>query len=199
MIIAFGHRRRVGKDVATNALIDMLAERGVPALRVSFADGLKESCADIFGWAGLQGPLFYEEYPQEKEEVLPDLGMSPRDIWIKVGNKMREVYEDVWIDLALHQPKERKAVIIISDLRYPNEAAKVKAAGGVIVRVTRDVAPVSSDIADTALADYEEWDLTILNDGTKDDLRDQLVSLVNIVETLHGFPSTKEQSEEGKD
>ena len=59
MIIAFGHRRRVGKDVATNALVNMLAERGIPAERVSFADGLKEVCADIFGWAGLHGPQHY--------------------------------------------------------------------------------------------------------------------------------------------
>ena len=198
MIIAFGHRRRVGKDVATRALVDMLAERNVPALRVSFADGLKEVCTDIFGWAGLQGPAFYEEYPREKEEVLPALGLSPRAIWIEVGNKLREVYEDVWLDLALNQPKGRKAVIIISDLRYPNEVAKIRAAGGVIVKITRDSAPISNDVADAALADFDEWDMTVSNNGTRDELRDQLVSLVNIVETLHGFPSTEEQSEEGK-
>jgi len=199
MIIAFGHRRRVGKDVATRTLIDMLAARDIPALRVSFADGLKEICTDTFSWAGLQGPAFYEEYPREKEEVLPDLGLSPRDIWIDVGNKLREVYEDVWIDLALRQPAGRKAVIIISDLRYPNEAAKIRAMGGVLVKVTRDVAPVSNDVADAALADYTEWDMTLINNGTKEELQSQLVSLVNIVETLHGLPSTKKQLKKGKD
>jgi hypothetical protein len=199
MIIAFGHRRRVGKDVATRAMINMLAARNIPALRVSFADGLKESCADIFGWAGLHGPGFYEEYPREKEEVLPDLGLSPRTIWIDVGNKLREVYADVWIDLALRQPEGRKAVIIISDLRYPNEAAKVRAMGGVLVKVTRDVAPVSNDVADTALANYNEWDMTLTNNGTREELQSQLVSLVNIVETLHGLPSAKKQSKKGKD
>ena len=198
MIIAFGHRRRVGKDVATRALIDMLAARDVPALRVSFASGLKEACSDIFAWAGLQGPEFYEEYPNEKELLLPELGLSPRDIWISVGNKLREVYKDVWLDLALNQPTGRKAVIIISDLRYPNEVAKIRAAGGVIVKITRDSAPISNDVADAALADFDEWDMTVSNNGTKDELRDQLVSLVNIVETLHGFPSTEEQPEEGK-
>jgi len=198
MIIAFGHRRRVGKDVATRTLVDMLAERKIPARRVSFADGLKEVCADIFSWAGLQGPAFYEEYPREKEETLPSIGMSPRDIWIAVGNSMRNIYEDVWIDLALKQPDDRKAVIIISDLRYPNEVDKIRAAGGIVVKVTRDVAPVSDDIADAALNEFNDWDMTVSNNGTTDNLRKQLVSLVNIVETLHGFPSPKKQLEEGE-
>jgi hypothetical protein len=116
-----------------------------------------------------------------------------------VGNKLREVYADVWIDLALRQPEGRKAVIIISDLRYPNEAAKVRAMGGVLVKVTRDVAPVSNDVADTALANYNEWDMTLTNNGTREELQSQLVSLVNIVETLHGLPSAKKQSKKGKD
>lgn len=199
MIIAFGHRRRVGKDTATNALVDMLAIRGIPAVRVSFADGLKEVCTDIFGWAGLHGPTHYEEFPQEKEEILPDLGLSPRTIWIETGNKLRQVYEDVWIDMALNLPKGRKAVIIISDLRYPNEATKIKAAGGVLVKVTRDTAPVSNDIADTALATFNEWDMTLVNNGTVDELRAKMVSLANIVETVYGFPSTEKQQEKGED
>jgi len=199
VIIAFGHRRRVGKDVATRTLVSMLAERDIPAHRVSFADGLKEVCADIFGWAGLQGPEFYEEYPREKEVVLPSLGLSPRTIWIEAGNKLREVYEDVWLDLALNQPNDRKAVIIISDLRYPNEVDKIRSAGGVIVKVTRDVAPISNDLADAALADFDEWDMTLTNNGTTDELSEQLVSLVNIVETLYGLPSVKKQPKEGQD
>lgn len=198
MIIAFGHRRRVGKDVATNALVGMLAERGIPAERVSFADGLKEVCTDIFGWAGLHGPQYYEEFPQEKEEALPDLGLSPRDIWIEVGSRLRDLHEDVWLDMALNQPRGRKAVIIISDLRYPNEVAKVKAVGGVVVKVTRGVAAVSKDVADCALDTFDEWDLILDNNGTIDYLREQMLSLVNIVETLHGFPSTQEQQEEGE-
>ena len=111
MIIAFGHRRRVGKDTATNALIDMLAIRGIPAVRVSFADGLKEVCTDIFGWAGLHGPAHYEEFPQEKEEILLDLGLSPRTIWIETGNKLRQVYEDVWIDMALNLPISLNVIV----------------------------------------------------------------------------------------
>jgi hypothetical protein len=199
MIIAFGHRRRVGKDVATRAFIDMLAKRGIPAVRVSFADGLKEVCTDIFGWAGLQGPEYYEEFPQEKEDILPDLGLSPRTIWVETGSSLRQLYEDVWIDMALNQPKGRKAVIIISDLRYPNEVAKVKAVGGVLVKVTRDTAPVSEDVADCALDSFDEWDLILDNNGTIDYLREQMLSLVNIVETVYGFPTVKKQQKEGED
>jgi hypothetical protein len=197
MIIAFGHRRRVGKDTATRLFVDALASKNIPARQVSFAGSLKDVCADIFGWAGLQGPSHYEEHPAEKEEILPALGLSPRRIWIDVGNKLREVYEDVWIDLALNQAAKEKTVIIISDLRYPNEVDKVHCAGGVVVKIVRDKAPISNDVADTALANYEKWDMTIENNGTIDEFRQHLLPLVHIVEMLYGFPSPEEQLEEG--
>tara|TARA_B100000700_G_scaffold325444_2_gene434174 strand:- start:755 stop:1354 length:600 start_codon:yes stop_codon:yes gene_type:complete len=198
MIIAFGHRRRVGKDTATAILSDMLLARGIPVKHVSFANSLKEVCSDLFGWAGLHGPAHYEEYPEEKEVTLPAIGLSPRDVWVEVGNKLRDVYEDIWIDLALNQPNLSKAVIIISDLRYPNEIDKVREAGGSVIKITRDAAPVGDDPADTALADFDNWDTIIENNGTAAEFRAKLAPLATVLETLYGFPKTKEQLEEGE-
>lgn len=68
--------------------------------------------------------------------------------------------------------RTKPLAFIITDVRYPNEAAAIKSWGGKLVKVIRLDAPKSDDVADSALAGFEGWDLTIHNDGTLDDLAD---------------------------
>jgi hypothetical protein len=41
--------------------------------------------------------------------------------------------------------------------------------------------------------------MTLVNNGTVDELRAKMVSLANIVETVYGFPSIEKQHEKGED
>lgn len=164
-IVAFGHRRRVGKDTASKFLDTTLRieARHLKIKRVSFAAKLKDICTQMFGWAGLQEAQYYEDHPEYREVILPEIGKSPRDIWIEVGNKMREVYQNVWLDYAMRGIKAD--VIIISDLRFTNEATRVRQLGGMLIKVTRSNVPVSDDASDSALDNWTDWDRIINNSG----------------------------------
>jgi hypothetical protein len=167
-IIGFGHRRRVGKDQISK-FIDTILKIEQPKLKVvkvSFAAKLKETCYELYKWAGLERGIFYEseQGAKLKEIILPAIGMSPRDIWIKVGNKLREVYADTWIDCALKNFPNAD-VIIITDVRFPNEVAKIQIMGGRVYKIIRPGEPMSDDASDSALDGFTTWDGYIENDG----------------------------------
>jgi hypothetical protein len=193
LIVAFGHRRRVGKDTATKILVEEFAKYGICAVRTSFADKLKEECQRLFGHAGLEGPEYYEEHSELKERVLPSLGLSPRDIWIQVGNRLRDVYPYVWIDLALARQEPGVQITIVSDMRYPNEVERVKKLGGKVVKITRQVAPVHDDEADSALADFDDWDMVIANNSGIESFTRGLQPIINIGVKAYADPRSKEQ------
>ncbi len=169
-IIAFGHQKSVGKSSASQFL-DTYIRTAFPDLKVrnsAFAGKLKDIAFQLFSWAGLERGIYYETHYEEKEIVLPAIGKSPRDIWIEVGNKMREIDVDVWLKNALSC--KDCDVIIISDLRFRNEANYIKDHGGILIKILRLGTLTGADKAEIDLFGYGDWDYYIENDGTLDDL-----------------------------
>jgi hypothetical protein len=125
-----------------NALIAKTHER-LPSLRIgklSWAWKLKQICHELYAWAGLREPEFYETEPGAslREVVLPIINKSPRQIWIDFGTPaVREkVYEDTWVDYVLKN-EHPYDVLIIPDTRFLNEAGAVMAQGGELLKVVR--------------------------------------------------------------
>jgi hypothetical protein len=164
-IVAFGHQKRVGKDQFVKFLIDILRPQTGRAqiVRRGFADKLYDICHQLYGWAGFQNRAYYTLHPEEREWLLPDLGKTPRAILIEVGNHMRKYDPLVWLNATLRGMDYD--LLLITDLRYPNEFTNVKALGGLCCRITRPGLPEPTDQADTALNGYPGWDITIENNN----------------------------------
>lgn len=176
MIIAFGYKKGVGKDTAGKFMSTFL-KLEAPHLRVkhiSFAAKLKDISYQLYGWADLKRGIYYESHRDKKEVVLPQLGLSPREIWIAVGNKMREIYNDTWINYALRGIKAD--IIIITDLRYRNEAVAILENDGIVIKINRPDIPQGTDPAEVNLDSWEnhKWDHIIENDGTLQDLNSEI-------------------------
>src|SRR4051812_22321919 len=92
-IIAFGHRKEVGKDTAAKYLITELKLRypGINIQKHGFADKVKDVAQQIYSWADLKSGEYYERLGNHylKEVILPKLGKTPRQVWIGVGNGVR--------------------------------------------------------------------------------------------------------------
>jgi hypothetical protein len=143
-----------------------------------FADKLKDICHQLYGWAGLQDREYYEtpDTYRLKDEILPALGKSPRRIWIEFATLVaREVYPYTWVDYL--QQTVVADIVIIRDLRFPNEADRIHDHGGYVFKIERPGIVHTPDIADDPLEDYEKWDAVLQNNATLADFHKLIFTL----------------------
>lgn len=180
-IIAFGHRKRVGKDTAAKFLISYLRTniRGINIQKRGFADKVKDIAFQLYAWAGVMPGNWYEDPKNEhlREVILPKICKTPRQVWIGVGNGLRAaVHEDTWLEY-LFQSESKCDLLIIKDLRFPVEANGVIARGGFCYRIDRDSQIKVTDGADDPLENYDGWTGIIQNNNTPGDLYNEIVRI----------------------
>ncbi len=127
MIIGLTGAAGCGKDTVAN----ILARRGFESL--AFADPIYKAVAAITG-------LSQEELRDRsrKETPIPWLGKSPRELLQTLGTEWGRdmVRQDIWIRVAMQQASAI-ARCVITDVRFENEAAAIKTAGGRVWRIVR--------------------------------------------------------------
>lgn len=168
--IAFSGKFTSGKSTAAGMIKDEIQIAYRSCKIISFAGKLKEIATELFG-----------------------MTKKDRKLLIKLGKKMREIEEDVWLNYAVRDSKEYGDVVI-DDLRFPNEYEKLKKEGFVLVRihVEKDVqlqrikdlyddwenhVEKLNDISETALDNYQ-FDYCIHSD-TKESMKLQLKRMLN--------------------
>lgn len=182
-IIGLGCTAQVGKDTAAEYL-----EKRYPGRvkRVAFADKLKKICMDLFG-------LTQEQCygPQDiKEKIDPRYNMTPREIMMGVGEKMRQIFPDIWVDTVFYTTiPEWEAqgydCFVISDVRYPNEADKIHAREGVVVKVNREGAGVTvgaNHSSETAMREYKGFDFIVDNNQSFEDYFKKIDALMEEID-----------------
>ncbi len=179
-IIAIGHQKSVGKSTLAKYLITILRIRnkGKKINQISFADGVKSVSYQVFGWTGIKPGVYYESHYKEKEIILP-CGLSPRDIWIGVGNKLREINKGAWIYSALHNCDYD--ILIIPDLRFWDEATALEKMNTCLIKLNRDV-PRGIDPAEVSLLNWKKWCMNLNNNGTLQDLYQRAEEIADYLE-----------------
>lgn len=177
-IVGLGHYSRTGKDSFANCLMASLQEQA-PHLRVAkrpFAWKLKEIAHELYAWAGLREPAYYDTKHGElfRDVVLPYIGKTPVEIWGAVGNAMREnVYAATWIDY-LFKSDLGLDIVLVPDVRFPNETEAadeaIQQGGGFTAKIVRPGYGPRDTKADRALLGYNGWDYVIGGSGAMTEL-----------------------------
>jgi hypothetical protein len=108
---------------------------------------------DVHGWDKIK-----VDYP-EARALLQNLGVAARNLF----------GEDFWVEQAL-SGLSKGDKIVITDVRFPNEADAIKALGGQIWRVKRiGVGAVNNHESETAMDGYQV-DQIFVNNGSVEDL-----------------------------
>ena len=138
-----------------------------------FADILKETVRALFGIGE------WETNTQEGKKItISWIGKTVRELLQKVGQGLRDAIDpDLWIK-ALFANTEGWSNYIIADVRYPNELEAIKERNGVLIRIDRNGAGAGNHSSETALDDYNDWDLIIDNNSTKEDLFNVLKKII---------------------
>ena len=134
-----------GKDTAANYLVGWHGFR-----RDSFAGALKDAVAHVFGW---DRELLEGSTPESRawrEQIDPwwseRLGMphlTPRWVLQYWGTEVcrQGFHDDIWIAALENRLRQRTGHTVISDVRFPNEVAAIRNAGGRIVWIRRGADP----------------------------------------------------------
>ena len=168
-IIGLGHYSRCGKDTFANYFLDYMPG----ALKIPFAWKLKQITHELYAWAGLREPEYYEtpEGALARDIVLPALGLTPVQVWVKFGTPAvrEQVYDRTWIDYVL-KTKHNAEVLVIPDVRFPNECEAIKSVGGTLIKIVRPGYGPRNTVADRALIGFNGWDYIIGAEGTMESL-----------------------------
>jgi len=102
---------------------------------------------------------------------------------------MRSIKDTVWVDYTIKKiTQEQSSVAIIPDVRFPNEVDAIHNAGGIVIRLTRDVFSDSHKCESALDADKFDWnkfDYTINNNETVFELIRTLETKQNIWSEIH--------------
>jgi hypothetical protein len=138
MIIGITGERQTGK----NTLSEYIKSSNIFVLKhkkieiKSFAAKLKDITHEIFPL--VQNGDYYETNAQHKELIIPEYNMSPRDIWIKVGQELRAINPNVFVEYLINSIASYNKHYIISDVRFQNEIDYLKKAGALIIKLRRN-------------------------------------------------------------
>lgn len=165
-IICISGKAQHGKDTSATIMKELLETDGKRVLIAHYGDLVKYVCRTFFGWDG------------NKDE-------KGRTILQYVGTDIvREQRPEFWVDFIvdiLNLFKDEWDYVLIPDCRFPNEIERMKKefTFASSLRITRDnfISPLSEEqqkhLSETSLDDYE-FDFTIHNNGTLNDLKTML-------------------------
>lgn len=160
-LIGLVGRKRVGKDTFALTLVDLHGYT-----RVAFADPIRDAALaldPIVGRPAIPGDLDGSHdlrlsdvidaigWERAKEHV-PEVRRTLQRLGTEVG---RTIDPDVWVRLALERIAAASGPVVVTDVRFENEANAIKRAGGALVRITRpEVETDDPHPSETALDDF---------------------------------------------
>lgn len=132
---------------------------------LSFASPIREFVAGLLGCT-------VPELEPIKEDVIPWCGKSPRQLMQTLGTEWgrKMISESFWIDQAMQRVQREWAngkMVVISDVRFDNEAEAIRKAGGCILHLSRPngARTVAQHLSEAGV-ERRPGDYTIVNDGS---------------------------------
>jgi len=174
MIIGLNGYAQSGKDEAARALVEQGFERR------AFADILRRVAYATDPYVVWKGDV------ERISAVVDDVGwdtaktesMDIRRLLQRLGTEGGRAIlgENVWVEATLGDAGDED--IVVTDVRFSNEADYIKKCGGVVVNITRPgVGPVNGHISDNAMENYP-FDEYLRNDGSVEDLHAMILEVV---------------------
>ncbi|MEV0267735.1 hypothetical protein AB0H43_03085 [Hamadaea sp. NPDC050747] len=182
-------RKRVGKDTVAARLVEAHG-----FTRYAFADNVRAAAlaldpivgesedydADVGMWTypGLRLSELVEVDGWELAKAHPEV----RRVLQHFGSEViRKLDEEFWVRPVVAAIEQSGTPAVVTDVRFPNEAAAIERLGGRLVRVTRPGLDESDNhVSETALLGYPVWS-AIINSSTVDVLHKDVDKLSELL------------------
>jgi len=149
---------------------------------IAFADPIRDMLGVLLD--SMEIPRDWMIERDLKEQDIPSLGVSYRKMAQALGTEWgRALNSDLWLDIAAEKIRVCQQYgnpgVVISDVRFVNEAQWIKAQGGLIWKIIRpDVEPVREHVSEDLVASLP-YDYVIDNRGTVENLAMAVDSALN--------------------
>lgn len=186
MIIGLSGYARTGKDTVANYLVE---NHGFT--RLAFADPMREAIYALnpsLGISRLSLQEIIDEYSWDGYKET-SFGEEIRGLLQRMGTEVgRNMFgETFWIDYLMNKALEVGGDVVISDVRYLNEADAIRMMNGQVWRVNRPNVQAANDHASEVEMDsFNNFDVVITNDTTVDELFLELTGLMNRITSHNG-------------
>lgn len=178
MIIGLHGTKRSGKDT----VFKLIKEEYPDAVRLAFADKIKESLAALLGISTREFALLKENATFKVEADGIQYWFNWRRFIQRYGTEAhRDIFgDDFWVDMIL--PRERDytdRLYIVTDVRFENEAQRILDLGGKIIQINRveyydtTECHISEEVLPSKMIDQ-----AINNNGTKDQLKERVLRVI---------------------
>ncbi len=188
--IAICGKANTGKNTVSKLILRELRNkfRGKKTLSheyIAFADPIKAMIRLMF-------PTLPEKYltgsSSNRAEIIPGafkegVPLTVRQLLIDLGTGVGRSYkESIWLDAFDHtfEKMQRKSVVIVTDVRFPNEFDHLKRLGFYQLRLLRDSHTVINHASETkqdSIPD-EDFDYVLNNNGTLKDLKGEVITKI---------------------
>lgn len=171
-----------GKKFSGKSTVARLLHNATGYEVVSFANKLKDVCCVLSGCTRED----LEDYDFKENELVPDY-LRPyclnaekptfRAFLQHFGSEvMRGINDNIWIDCTL---SNCGSDVIVSDVRFPNEAKAVKARGGIVIKVVREGCGGDSHCSEVSIDEIVP-DIIIENNSDLKALQGNVSALVEL-------------------
>lgn len=174
MIIGLSGYAQVGKDTVARILVE---DYGYS--RIAFADIIRVACYRLNPIVTMDGMRLAHIVDLEGWEIAKTLPEIRRLLQVMGSEVGRELIDpQIWVELTLHNT-DKNDKVVISDVRFKNEAEEIKWRHGQVWRITRidKDKPVNLHRSET---DMDNWnfDHYIANNGSVDDLKEEVARVL---------------------
>lgn len=170
-LIGITGRARSGKDTVANFIV-----AAIGGYRYGFADPVRAMLVPL-------GVDMSDPYWQaRKEEPIPALGVSPRRMMQTLGTEWGRqlINPNLWLIMAHQRLLQNGPGMIISDVRFDNEAAWIRKHGGRIIHVIRpDTKAVEAHASEDGI-EMQDTDARLFNNGTLEELQLSVRELLRV-------------------
>lgn len=158
-----------GKDTVADYLV-----RQHGYTKIAFADPLRAMTAALLPYLGIQGDTTHllQHDRAFKEADLPLIHRSPRHLLQTLGTEWGRnlVRPDMWLRIAEHRVMLTSGPVVITDVRFANEATLVRRMGGRMWCLSRCGAGIPGNHSSEMPLPAVMLDRAITNNGTPEQL-----------------------------
>ena len=170
----------VGKDTAAEVLLEELGFQ-----RIAFADPIKGALLALDPLVPGEKDGEYHrlsEFSQDRDwseiKEYPEVRRLMQVMGTEVGRNLFD--PEIWVRLAERKLESTLSVgdVVVTDVRFPNEARLIRGYGGLLVRIERPgFGPVNEHVSDRA---SERWayERRLENDSDEESLREKMRELI---------------------